>query len=226
MATGFKYAACWWAAGQGDLEELKRMHEHGMPLYQEQSEDDFFSEGNFKNCTATAALNGHLDCLRYAHENGCEWHQKTLLNAVLNGHLDCLRYAIENGCNVLIEISALAAAGGHLDCLRFCHEKGLLWTELTTEWAALKGHLNCLKFAHENGCKWNKKLSTVAAQYGKLDCLKYAIENGCPYDPENKKIMEKIEIIYKLAQIRKCLTKVLKTQLSDNVVKHVIAKFI
>ena len=45
-----------------------------------------------------AAENGHLDCLKYAHENGCEWNVWTTLKAAYNGHLDCLRYAIENGC--------------------------------------------------------------------------------------------------------------------------------
>ncbi len=39
--------------------------------------------------------NGHLDCLRYAHENGCRWITTTCIFAALNGHLDCLRYAHE-----------------------------------------------------------------------------------------------------------------------------------
>ncbi len=225
METRFKYTDCWKAAGEGDLEELKRMHEYGMPLFQEQSVGFLFQE-DFVNCTATAALNGHLDCLRYAHENGCKWHQKTVLNAALKGHLDCLRYAFENGSVVDTEISALAAAGGYLDCLRFCHEKGLLWTEWTTEWAAIKGQLNCLKFAHENGCKWNIELTRVAAQYGQLDCLRYAIENDCPYDPENKKLMESIELIFKFNDIKKCSNKSFENHLSSNVINHIVAKYI
>ncbi len=57
-----------------------------------------------------AATNGHLDCLRYAHENGCEWSEITCRYAVRNGNLDylyfaskngnlnCLRYVIDNKC--------------------------------------------------------------------------------------------------------------------------------
>jgi hypothetical protein len=45
-----------------------------------------------------AALNGHLECLKYAHENGCEWDNETCRNAEQNGHLECLNYARENGC--------------------------------------------------------------------------------------------------------------------------------
>ena len=47
---------------------------------------------------ASAAGNGHLDCLKYAHENGCPWDENTCAKAAINGHLDCLKYAHENGC--------------------------------------------------------------------------------------------------------------------------------
>ena len=42
-----------------------------------------------------ASAEGHLECLRYAHENGCPWDVYTCRSA---GHLECLRYAHENGC--------------------------------------------------------------------------------------------------------------------------------
>ena len=38
-----------------------------------------------------------LECLKYAHENGCPWDKKTCSEAALNGHLECLQYAHENG---------------------------------------------------------------------------------------------------------------------------------
>ena len=94
---------------------------------------------------------GYLDCLKYAHENGCSWDQYTPENAAANGHLDCLKYAHENGC---------------------------YWNEDTTSSAALNGHLDCIKYAHENGCSWNKDTPENAAANGHLDCLKYAHENG------------------------------------------------
>ena len=45
-----------------------------------------------------AAKNGHLECLKYAHENGCPWDGETCSEAAENGHLECLKYARENGC--------------------------------------------------------------------------------------------------------------------------------
>lgn len=104
MSNDFKYSTCWEAAGQGDFEELKRMHEYGMPLYH--VNEGFYEELD-NNSASNAAENGHFDCLRYAHENGCELHFSLLINLAVNGYLDCLRYAIENGCNVLTEIAAL-----------------------------------------------------------------------------------------------------------------------
>jgi len=48
-------------------------------------------------CTQ-AAMFGHFDCLRYAHEHGWSWDENTCRDAAEKGHIDCLRYAIENGC--------------------------------------------------------------------------------------------------------------------------------
>ena len=41
---------------------------------------------------------GHIDCVKYLHENNCKWNIDTMLCAVKNGHLDCVKYAHENGC--------------------------------------------------------------------------------------------------------------------------------
>ncbi len=68
---------------------------------------------------------GHLECLRYAHENGCPWGENTCHTAACNGHLDCLRYAHENGCSWDKYTCDDAAENGHLECLRYAHEKWL-----------------------------------------------------------------------------------------------------
>lgn len=45
-----------------------------------------------------AVICGHLECLRYAHENRCPWNEWTCISAAMHGHLECLRYARDNGC--------------------------------------------------------------------------------------------------------------------------------
>ena len=44
------------------------------------------------------ASNGHLKCLKYAHENGCPLSDSTCSNASNNGHLGCFIYSYQNGC--------------------------------------------------------------------------------------------------------------------------------
>ncbi len=77
----FKYESCAKAAYNGDLEELKKMHQAGYkwsimtPAY--------------------AAATGHLDCLKYAHTNGCPWDEWTPEYASIRGQLDCFKYCFE-----------------------------------------------------------------------------------------------------------------------------------
>jgi len=47
---------------------------------------------------AKAAQGGHLDILKYLHENGCPWDNKTCENAMQYNHMDVLEYAVLNGC--------------------------------------------------------------------------------------------------------------------------------
>ena len=98
-------------------------------------------------CSA-AAKNGHLEILKYAHENGCPWNEWTCEMAAKYGHLDCLKYAHENGCP---------------------------WDEEICEVAAACGHLDCLKYAHENGCPWN--VHACLAKTKSEECREYLLEN-------------------------------------------------
>ena len=104
----------------------------------------------------TAARNGHLECLKCAHENGCPWDEYTC---------------------------ALAAANGNLNCLKYAHENGCPWHQWTCRFAAEYGHLDCLKYAYENGCPWNWRTVKYAINRKKWSCAIYAIENGCPHRP-------------------------------------------
>jgi hypothetical protein len=76
---------------------------------------------------AKNANNRNLECLRYAHENGCPWNARTCTFAAISGNIDCLKYAHENNCP---------------------------WNEETTNAAAEFGNVDCLKYAIENGCNW------------------------------------------------------------------------
>ena len=66
-----------------------------------------------------------MECLKYAHVQGCDWDEETCASAAMSGHLECLQYASEHGCD---------------------------WNEETCEEAAKRGHLECLKYACAREC--------------------------------------------------------------------------
>ena len=146
--------------------------------------EEFKVSGIWNNTTLFAARNGHLDCLKYAHENECPWDPKTTLRASMYGHLDCLKYAHENGCPWNEETTSHASISGQLDCLKYAHKNGCLWDKYTTKYAALYGYLDCLKYAHENGCPWDEDTTLNASRNGHLDCLIYSHDNGCPFNEQ------------------------------------------
>ena len=79
---------------------MKCLHENGCPWGYETS-SSAAENGQFDWSSRTcskAALGGHLECLKYAHENGCPWDEKTCYVAALSGHLECLKYLHEKGC--------------------------------------------------------------------------------------------------------------------------------
>ena len=105
-------------------------------------------------------------------------------DAALAGHLECVKYLHENGCPLDEDTCYAAAKGGHLECVKYLHENGCPWDERTCTKAAKGGHLECLRYARENGCPWDEETCEAAAEFGNLECLNYAFENGCPWDEE------------------------------------------
>ena len=136
-----------------------------------------------------AANAGNLRGIKYLRKQGQTWDESMCVFAAYNGHLDCLKYAHEHGLlDGWTEVVCLCAAtGGHLDCLKYVHEHGCPWDKWTCSYAARDGHLDCLRYAHENGCPWDEETCQFAASRGHLECLKYLRENGCPWNQDTYK---------------------------------------
>src|SRR2546427_226255 len=66
-----------------------------------------------------AAMNGHLEILKWARENGCKWETWTCAYAAKNGHLEVLKWARGNDCGQRCDWNsytcANAAENGHLE---------------------------------------------------------------------------------------------------------------
>lgn len=177
-----------------------------------------------------AAKHGQLACLMYFHEQGATWDHRTTKAAALFGHLDCLRYAMENGCHAEgnAEGNAEALAGPvfpyaeerictvaltvapymqtfyvhpeentlwfeglcdvpmqrKLACLQYLRDQGCMWGWSTYRMAAACGDVQTLLYVHEQGCPVFEDACSMAARYGHLECLKYLHIHGGEWDEQ------------------------------------------
>ena len=105
---------------------------------------------------ANAAKNGHLEVLKYLHEEAkAPWDYDTAYLAARNGHLHILEYLVERKFDKYSEFACEHAAKyGHLDCLKYLHE--------TAKWS---WDSHAVRYAHKNN---------------HTDCVQYLLDNNCP----------------------------------------------
>ena len=111
--TTFCKTFCWKVAGTNKLELLKWAREEKECEWHGETINAVAEHGNLemlKYCVANecpvdesacgiAAQFGHLECLKYLHEEAkAPWDSSVLHFAHRNKHLECLRYAIEKKC--------------------------------------------------------------------------------------------------------------------------------
>ncbi|WBR14601.1 Ankyrin repeat protein [Pandoravirus kuranda] len=144
------------------------------------------------DATVRAGADGRLDLLHLICElddNTREWSPDALRWAARNGHVDCVLYLRETGCDWDARTCAAAAEAPAVDCLRFLRESGCPWDASTLADAARYGSLDCLRYAHENGCPWDSKTWAAAVNGGHAECIAYLRDHNCPGSqpsPENR----------------------------------------
>ena len=132
------------AADQGNLEMVKYCVANECPI-----------DIN-RNACACAALEGHLEVLKYLHEEvKAPWDSLTARWAALNGHLHILEYLVERKFDKY--------SGFECQC------------------AAKNGHLDCLKYLHETAkAPWDEDAVIYAHNNNQTECLNYLLDNNCP----------------------------------------------
>ncbi len=126
-----------------------------------------------------AAEGGHLDILRWASDNGCDWGIQVFVFAARKGRLAVLKWALERAKGkvwVLLfldneELCLFAAAGGHLETLKLLVANKYPWGLKTWGMAIMGGDLGVIRWMNENGCVFQESTCTIAARAGKLEVL-------------------------------------------------------
>ena len=148
--------------------------------------------------------------LKYLHQRGCPWHEKTIATAIIRGSLRCLQYAyayMRDGA-LPLECMKMAADAGQIPAMQFLHKIGIPYDKLiytTVANLAVVKHLrgigcawvshhcshfvtrnllDCVIFANSNGSRWSVHTTQAAALNGRLKILQYLHTHGCPWDAQ------------------------------------------
>ena len=130
-----------------------------------------------------AARHGSLEIVKYCVANECPIDVFACADAAENGHLEILKYLHEEAKAPWDEYTATWAAGkGHLHILEYLVERKYdEYDMLACERAAKSGHLDCLKYLHETAkAPWDEDAIRSAHENNHPDCVQYLLDNNCP----------------------------------------------
>ena len=141
------------------------------------------SVGGMNGRLDAAAEQGNLEMVKYCVANECPIDEWACASAALDGHLECLKYLREEvKAPWDLGTAALAAENGHLHILEYLVERKYdKYDALACYWAARNGHLDCLKYLHETAkAPWDSHAVRKAHENNQPECVQYLLDNNCP----------------------------------------------
>ena len=130
-----------------------------------------------------AALQGNKEMVKYCVANECPTGTGTCACAAQNGHLEVLKYLHEEAEAAWdLRTATWAAENGHLHILEYLVERKYdKYHEGACQLAANNGHLDCLKYLHETAkAPWNYWCVQVAHESNNPECFQYLLDDNCP----------------------------------------------
>jgi hypothetical protein len=130
-----------------------------------------------------AAEQGNLEMVKYCVANECPINEWACARAAQNGHLECLKYLHEEAKAPWDYWTAyFAARNGHLHILEYLVERKYdKYYNLACERAAANGHLDCLKYLRETAkAPWDDLAVREAHKYNETECVQYLLDKNCP----------------------------------------------
>ena len=164
---------CWQVAWTNKLELLKWMREEKKCEWNEWT-------------IIVAARQGNLEMVKYCVANRCTVTADACAFAALEGHLECLKYLREEAKAPWdLRTASRAAENGHLHILEYLVERKYdQYGEYACEFVAKFGYLDCLKYLHETAkWPWNYLAVREAHKKNQTECVQYLLDNNCPLPP-------------------------------------------
>jgi hypothetical protein len=198
------------AAASGDVQKMIRLHtEAGCVLGSSRSYVP-------ADALSWAARGGSVEAMRWLRQQGCQYKTRIFENAAFNGHLNVLRFLHDDGYTVLDVTGAdliapceCAARRGHLEVLRWLHEHGWPWGNACQQAAygdsvpvmmylrdqgftfneqtmvdAVAGGPSVCEYLRTVECPWDTCACAAAVRWGCIDSLRWLHVNGCPWDAQ------------------------------------------
>jgi hypothetical protein len=148
-----------------------------------------------------AAFKGNLEILKYCFSNGCPCEEKeACTQAAIEGHLDCLRFLfdkVEPSQYAEMQAAEQAACKGHVDILKYFVKERKISDVVKFSCvgsAAMFGRLDCLKYLVEEArVPLHDWRYTACARFREQpECENYLLEKGCP-EPTDEQYAEFVE---------------------------------
>ena len=130
-----------------------------------------------------AAFKGNLEMVKYCVANKCPVDKWACTNAAAQGHLECLKYLHEEAKAPWDSDTAyFAAQYGYLHILEYLVEREFDQYDTLACWEAARyGNLDCLKYLHETAkAPWDYRAVRDANRNDQTECLQYFLDNDCP----------------------------------------------
>jgi hypothetical protein len=135
-----------------------------------------------KETCRNAAMFGHLQLLKWLHEQGCPWDEDTFDAAVrYGGNVEMLEWLYKkNSLWMRGWHCSLGAISGNMDVLKWLHGRKFLWGIDTFDIAIEKGNLEMVNWLHEQKFRLKTHSSLyAAARSGDIAMVKWCLDHGC-----------------------------------------------
>jgi ankyrin repeat protein len=123
-----------------------------------------------------------FECLEYLFSVGIEFNADTMLQIGV-GNIEIVRFLHEHGCP-WDERTLIACMGVYDQCMatiEYACEHQCPWSEaVCTHAASNDRYIDALNYLHKHGCPWSTNTMQSAVKNNAKQCIQYLIDNNCP----------------------------------------------